>query len=130
MSIFSRQIIAVAWISGLAGCASVPTAPKPPVAAVPVSAQPAAATQPAPASPSAAAEAEATAKMAASLGYVPRKRDGAMLYCRTEPQIGSHFETTTCIMAEQVVSAAKRSEGNRDSVEAMQRKSLLQGAGN
>ncbi len=130
MSIALRRIIAVAWISGLVGCASVPTAPRPPVAVAPLAAQPAAASQPAPASPSAAAEAEATAKLAASLGYVPRKRNGTMLYCRTEPQIGSHFETTTCITAEQVVSAAKRSEGNRDSVEAMQRKSLLQGAGN
>jgi esterase/lipase superfamily enzyme len=131
-------LAAVACLSAVAGCASAPTAPQPPVASVAApratATSPSAATQStpasAPASVAAAAEAEATAKMAASLGYVPRKRSGVIVYCRTEPQIGSHFETTTCITAEQVTSAAKRSEGNRDSVEAMQRKSLLQGAGN
>lgn len=122
---------ALAWLAVLAGCASTPTQPGTPATVVPAPAQAGAtATPAAPANAAAAAEAESTAKLAASLGYTPRKRNGTIVYCRTEPQIGSHFETTTCITAEQVASAAKRSEGNRDSVEAMQRKSLLQGAGN
>ena len=127
------SLAAVAGLSILVGCASTPSAP-PPAAGVTapqtIATSQAAAAPTAPANAKATAEAEATAKMAASLGYVPRKRAGVIVYCRTEPQIGSHFETTTCITAEQVTSAAKRSEGNRDSVEAMQRKSLLQGAGN
>ena len=127
-------LAAVVGLSLLAGCASTPSAPQPPAASVAapqaIATSQAAVAPTAPADAKAAAEAEATAKMAASLGYVPRKRSGVIVYCRTEPQIGSHFETTTCITAEQVTSAAKRSEGNRDSVEAMQRKSLLQGAGN
>jgi len=144
MRVHSRSLVviaglaAAACVSAVAGCASAPTASQPPAASVagpraPATSPPAA-TQSAPASAAAtaaaSAEAEATAKAAASLGYVPRKRNGVIVYCRTETQIGSHFETTTCITAEQVTSAAKRSEGNRDSVESMQRKSLLQGAGN
>lgn len=130
MKISVHQVVAIAGLAAMASCVSPPTAPGPPTATAPAHGQPVAASQAAPPSAAANAEAEATAKAAAALGYTPRKRNGTIVYCRTEPQIGSHFETTTCITAEMVASASKRAEGNRDSVEAMQRKSLLQGAGN
>jgi hypothetical protein len=120
-------MITFACLSAIAGCASAPSSPGAP-AAVPAATAANAATQP----PAAAAApltagAEATAKAARLLGYVPRNHHGTIVYCRTEPQIGTRFESTTCITAEQVASAVQRSVDNRDSVEAMQRKSLLQG---
>lgn len=67
---------------------------------------------------------------ARSLGYVPRTHNGTIVYCRTEPQIGTRVQSTTCISQEQVASAVQRSVGNRVSVEDLQRKYLNQPVSN
>ncbi len=109
----------VASLSAMAACASAPTSPSAPAAAVRArSALPL------------TADVEATLKGARSLGYVPRNHHGTIVYCRSEPQIGTRLESTTCISQEQVASAVQRTVGNRDSVEDMQRKSLNGQVGN
>jgi hypothetical protein len=128
MKISLPGIITVASLSVMAGCSAAPTSPSGPAA----TAVPAKTATPKPPVPTAApltADAEATMKAARSLGYVPRNHHGTIVYCRTESQLGTRFVSTTCISQEQVASAVERSVGNRDSVEDMQKKSLLQGQG-
>jgi len=128
MRVSLPAIITVASLSAMAGCASAPTSPNAPVA----TAVPARTAAPKPTVTAAvplSADAEATMKAARSLGYVPRNHKGTIVYCRTESQLGTRFVSTTCISQEQVASAAERSVDNRDSVEDMQKKSLLQGQG-
>ena len=127
MSVSLPAIITVALLSVMAGCASAPISPSAPAAAVP--ARTAAPKPTVPAAVPLNADAEATMKAARSLGYVPRNHHGTIVYCRTESQLGTRFVSTTCISQEQVASAVERSVGNRDSVEDMQKKSLLQGQG-
>ena len=127
MSVSLPAIITVASLSALAGCASAPISPSAPAAAVP--ARTAAPKPTVPAAVPLSADAEATKKAARSLGYVPRNHHGTIVYRRTESQLGTRFVSTTCISQEQVASAVERSVGNRDSVEDMQKKSLLQGQG-
>jgi len=127
MRVSLPAIITVASLSAMAGCASAPISPSAPAAAVPARAavqKPTAST-----TVPLSADAEATMKAARSLGYVPRNHKGTIVYCRTESQLGTRFVSTTCISQEQVASAAERSVDNRDSVEDMQKKSLLQGQG-
>ena len=110
--------------AAIAGCASAPTA------RAPVAAHAASAAAKAPATAPVTDDAAAMMAAARSLGYVPRTHNGTIVYCRTEPQIGTRVQSTTCISQEEVASAVQRSVGNRDSVEAMQKKSLLQSQGN
>lgn len=127
MSVSLPAIITVASLSAMAGCASAPISPSAPAAAVPARAavpKPTAST-----TVPLSADAEATMKAARSLSYVPRNHHGTIVYCRTESQLGTRFVSTTCISQEQVASAVERSVDNRDSVEDMQKKSLLQGQG-
>ena len=126
MKAYLPTTIVVTFIAAMAGCASAPTA-RAPVAAPAASA---AAKAPATAQAPLTDDAAATMAAARSLGYVPRTHNGTIVYCRTEPQIGTRVQSTTCISQEQVASAVQRSVGNRDSVEAMQKKSLLQSQGN
>lgn len=126
MKVSLPGIVMVAFLSTMVGCASAPSSPNAPaMVAVPAPA--------APANPSArkavplTADAEATIEAAHSLGYAPRNHHGTIVYCRTESRVGTRLESTTCISQEQVASAVQRATDNRDSVDAMQRKSLLQG---
>lgn len=54
-------------------------------------AQPAAAKAPANAGPT-----EAQIKLMRSRGYKPQTRNGTMVFCRSEGEIGSHFERVHC----------------------------------
>ena len=69
---------------------------------------------------------DALTKAARTQGYVPRSHNGTIVFCRSEPQIGTRLESTSCISQADVANVVQRSIGNQDSVEAMQRKSLLQ----
>jgi hypothetical protein len=129
MKVSLPGILTVVSLSVMASCASAPTSPGAPAAAA-VPAGTAATKRPVPSAVPLSADAEATMKAARSLGYVPRNHKGTIVYCRSEQQIGTRFESTTCISQEQVASAVERTVGNRDSVEDMQKKSLLQGQGN
>ena len=76
----------------------------------------------APKAPAAASsDPAAIAKVAHSMGYKTRQRDGKTVYCKTETAVGTSFRSTTCLTEEEVTAAVKRSEGNKDSVEALQR---------
>jgi len=69
----------------------------------------------------------ALAKAAASVGYnKPRQRDGKTVYCRKAADIGTRLESTSCITQEQVSAVLQRSQGNKDSVEGLQRAFLNQ----
>ena len=53
-----------------------------------------------------------------SQGYKPQKgRGDDVLYCRSEPQLGTHFEKKVCMTAEQIKSATVDS---RDALEHLQ----------
>ena len=72
------------------------------------------------------ADLDALAKAARTQGYVPRNHNGTIVFCRTEPQIGTRLVSTSCISQADVANVVQRSIDNQGSVEAMQRKSLLQ----
>lgn len=124
MKVSLPGIVTVASLSAMAGCASAPTSPTSPSAPAPAAAVPARTALPL------TADVEATLKGARALGYVPRNHHGTIVYCRSEPQIGTRLESTTCISQEQVASVVQRTVGNRESVEDMQRKSLNGQVGN
>jgi hypothetical protein len=114
------------------GCSSAPPAP---VAAT--EAQVAG-----PPAPAATAQTEATTKVpltsdldaltkaARTQGYYPRNHNGTIVFCRSEAQIGTRLQSTSCISQADVANVLQRSTDNKASVDALQRKSLLQGAGN
>ncbi len=53
-----------------------------------------------------------------SQGYKPKKgRGDAVLYCRSEPQLGSHFEKTVCLSAEQI---KQRTQDSREITEKLE----------
>ena len=122
-------IVVASLVCAIASCASTPSAP---AAQTPAAAPVAASTANSLAATAVPMTAEDTATLnaARALGYVPRNHNGTIVYCRSESQIGTRMQSTTCISEEQVAAAVQRSVGNRDSVEAMQKKSLLQSQGN
>ena len=63
-------------------------------------------------------------------GYVPRNHQGTIVYCRTESQIGTRLESTTCISQADVAIVVQRSTDNQDTIKAWQRKSLNGPQGN
>ena len=68
---------------------------------------------------------EAIAKAAHTLGYKTHQQAGQTVYCKSESKVGTNFQTTTCLTEEQVMGAVKRSQGNMDSIEALQRAFLV-----
>ena len=125
MNTYLPAIMVVSMASAVTGCASASSDPA-------TKASPAVAAAPAPKATAVPMTAEDTATLNAArgLGYVPRNHNGTIVYCRSESQIGTRMQSTTCISEEQVAAAVQRSVGNRASVEAMQKKSLLQPQGN
>jgi hypothetical protein len=73
---------------------------------------------------------DALTKAARTEGYVPRIHSGTVVFCRTEPQIGTRLQSTSCISQADVANVVQRSIDNRNSVEALQRKSLNGPVGN
>jgi hypothetical protein len=61
---------------------------------------------------------------------VPRSHSGTIVFCRTEPQIGTRLQSTSCISQADVANVVRRAIDNRDSVEVLQRKSLNSPQGN
>jgi len=53
-----------------------------------------------------------------SQGYKPQKgRGDSVLYCRSEPQMGSHFEKTVCLTAQQI---KQRTQDSREITEKLE----------
>jgi hypothetical protein len=75
--------------------------------------------------PVSASDSSAIAKAAHSLGYKSHQQEGKTVYCKKESKVGTSFQTTTCLTEDQVMATVKRSEGNKDSVEALQRAFLV-----
>lgn len=51
-------------------------------------------------------------------GYKPKKgRGDDVLYCRSEPQLGSHFEKTVCLTAQQI---KQRTQDSREITERLE----------
>ena len=71
-----------------------------------------------------------TTKSARALGYYPRNHNGTIVYCKTEPQIGTRLNSTSCISESDVALIVQRSIGNQNDVGALQRKSLNSPQGN
>lgn len=118
-SVISLSVL-LAAVTCLAG---EPPAPAPTAAPAAAPAKPAS-TAPAPVS---ASDSAAIAKAAHSLGYKAHEHDGKTLYCKQESKVGTNFQTTTCLTEDQVMATVKRSQGNMDSIEALQR-AFLAGA--
>jgi hypothetical protein len=99
-----------------AGLAAEPAAP-------PASQATAAPKTPAPTAPTAAANSdqEAIAKAAHSLGYKAKQHEGKTFYCKSETKVGTNLPSTSCLSEDQVMATVKRSEGNRDTIEDLQR---------
>lgn len=104
--------------------AEPPTTPATTPVSVPAAATPAA-TAPSATAPTAATPDPAISKAAHSLGYKSRQHDGKTVYCKSETKVGTSFPSTTCLTEDQVMATVKRSEGNKDSVEALQRAFLV-----
>ena len=110
--------VAALCLFTISACTSAPAVPYP--AAPGVAKAPAMTTVPL------TADLDALTKAARTQGYVPRSHNGTIVFCRSEPEIGSRLESTSCISQDDVANVVQRALGNQDSVDSMQRKSLLQ----
>ena len=123
LNVTSRMLLLVA----IAGCATKPPVQEPVAVAT---ATPVAVTATAPVATAAAPTAAkptvdaATLEMARSLGYTPRVNKGTVVFCKTDAALGTRFTSTHCIPQDQVVSAAHRAQGNKDSLLDNQKLSL------
>jgi hypothetical protein len=72
----------------------------------------------------------ALTKTAHAHGYTPRSRNGTVVFCKSDPQIGTRLTTMSCISQDQVASMVQASVDNRADVQALQRKSLNGPSGN
>jgi hypothetical protein len=104
--------IAVLWLaSAMRTSASEPTIDPSSTAA---GAQPAAAAV-VPAEPMSTAEfaRQQYLKLAKSRGYKMQKRDGQIVYCRSEAPVGSRFERTFCYTEDVLLYRLKQEEENK-----------------
>jgi len=89
-----------------AACASQPTTP---TAAATVAARPVAAAAP--------AAAETTGKVGAKAkvpsGFKAKTRDGETVYCKKVAQVGTRFETETCMTAAEAAELERKAESDR-----------------
>jgi hypothetical protein len=132
MKIILTAAFAISCLAMVSGCSSAPAAPAV-VAEAQVAGPPApAATAQTPATTTVplTSDLDALTKAARTQGYYPRNHNGTIVFCRTEPQIGTRLQSTSCISQSDVANVVQRSIDNQASVDAMQRKSMLQGAGN
>ena len=116
----STVVIAIGILSG---CASTPPASPAAPAAAPTTttfapAQGAAAGAPAAPAPT---ELPETIKMARNLGYRPQQRGGVTVYCRTEAQIGTHFEKTSCVSEESLPELVRQQQAAQQAISNAQR---------
>jgi hypothetical protein len=121
MKILTPVMAATLFLATIAGFAAEP--PAAPTSGAPAAAPPTqASSAPAPVS---ATDSAAIAKAAHSLGYKAHQNDGKTVYCKRETKVGTSFQTTTCLTEDQVMATVKRGEGNKDSIEALQRAFLV-----
>ncbi len=130
MKFHTPAISLVLMMISSAAFAADPPAPAAPAAPVAPAAPATAAASPATPAPQAAGapgpiDSQSIAKAAHSLGYKTRQHEGKTYYCKSETKVGTSFQTTTCLTEDQVMATVKRAEGNRDSVEALQRAFLV-----
>jgi hypothetical protein len=135
-----NTVLAAGLLSILVACSSAPsgparapsssaggTAPAAAVASVPaVEKKDVAATTTVPLTPDLAA----LTKAAKAHGYTPRSHNGVIVYCKTAQQVGTRFETTSCISQADVANVVNSAEAQREDVQAMQRKSWIKPIGN
>ena len=116
---------------------SAPEAPKASAAAPAVSSFPAAATTAASTAPAAVTapssapaapgnDPAATAKGAHALGYMPRSRNGKLVYCKPEASLGTRLQHMSCFSEEEMTAVIQRSVQNQDSLARTQRTELYQ----
>jgi hypothetical protein len=133
-----RKLISAAAIACCVlavGCSSTPS-PAKPSAAAPVAAAPAPAAASS-ATPDAkivmvpmTSDLTALTKAARSEGYTPRTRNGTVVFCKTDQQIGTRFQSMSCISQDDVALVVQRAQDQRNDVQALQRKSLNGPTGN
>jgi hypothetical protein len=59
-------------------------------------------------------------KNAHTMGYKPRKtKDGEVRWCKTEAQIGTHFETTNCISEDMLAQRVEEMLKSQDLMRSM-----------
>ncbi len=119
MKIHAPVAACTLFLISIGGFAAEPPAPASPAApSLPAAIAPGSA-------PAPTVDAKAIASAAHSLGYKARQHEGKTIYCKSESKVGTSFQTTTCLSEDQVMATVKRAEGNRDSVEALQRAFLV-----
>ena len=65
---------------------------------------------------------EAQAKALRHAGYKPENRDGKTLYCRREPQLGTHFDRKVCGTPEEI---ARSIQNSKDATADLQRRATV-----
>jgi hypothetical protein len=108
--------------------AAAPAAPKSSAAGPAAESTVAAASSPAAPSATAAAanDAAATAKAAHTLGYVPKSRNGKLVYCKPEASLGTRLQHMSCFSEDEMTAVVRRSVENQDSLARTQRTELYQ----
>jgi hypothetical protein len=65
---------------------------------------------------------DAQAKALHSAGYKPETRNGKTVYCRHEPQLGTHFESKVCGTPEEI---ARSIQNSKDATADIQRRATV-----
>ncbi len=104
-----------------AASASSPTAPTTAAATPPAAPNAAPSGQAAPGNDPAA-----TAKAAHALGYMPKSRNGKLVYCKPEAALGTRLQHMSCFSEEEITAVIQRSVQNQDSLAKTQRTELYQ----
>jgi hypothetical protein len=63
------------------------------------------------------AQAAALDKRMRSRGYKPKVKNGVTVYCRNEPEIGSHFEHLVCGSGEDLENAALSAQAETERIQ-------------
>jgi len=107
--------------------AATDTPAKPAADAPAAPAAPQATTAPSAAAPAAAAPkaaddvpSPALLRKAKSAGYYTKVKHGNVIYCKSEPKIGSRFADETCIDENQLEATLIQAQAQRDAVQHMQ----------
>jgi len=92
------ELLVLAVLAFLAGCATRPPAPGP-VSEAPIAAAPGAA---------------GVDPDLVKAGYQVKRRDGDIFYCRSESSVGTRFASTTCLTAQQIRERERSVQQSKD----------------
>ena len=107
--------------------APVPATALPPTAPTTAAATPAAAQKALPSGQVApGSDPAATAKAAHALGYMPKNRNGKLVYCKSEAALGTRLQHMSCFSEEEITAVIQRSVQNQESLARTQRTELYQ----